>query len=146
MAKPKKIKGIPKTHDQEPVFGGRRGKTFYGMIVTTPAGQQSYLAYRELGNRSRGVFRGRGKKSLVGALKDKTACWAFDLATLNMLKLRDINLLGVFDSLTGDIYMTTMDHFDKHSVPHNFAGIGGGSVQRRLNLTEFSVKRGKIKV
>ncbi len=76
-----------------------------------------------------------------------TAAWALDERDLIRLRLTGVRLVGVKVKETADIYMTDLrNFFDKGQYKMvNFTS-RGGSLQRVLPLTRFTVKTGSVRI
>lgn len=121
----------------------REGRKLYGGFVQFHDGRKCYLAYRSQNE----IFMS-DRKNLSQALKEHVAYWCIDLTTLGNVERRGIEFIGVVDRLSKDIYLTrTSTFFDTTtSEIHNYAGRGGGTLQRRVNLDWFKVRRGRTKL
>lgn len=119
---------------------GIRGRR-YGHIYTWPDGKLVYLAWRK----SEHMFRG-GMRSQTEAIVKGVAAWAIDTATLEILRLKDVEFVGIFVHDVGDIYLTLLDRFqDSKLAPvMDYTGVGaGGSEQRYMAIEHMQRIMGK---
>lgn len=92
------------------------GKRIRGSVYALPDGREVYLAKRV----SNDFFR-NGEKTVSDALRKGKAAWAIDVDHLIQFRLEGIQFVGVHCTDTDDVYLTTLDVFNKHSAYYDFS-------------------------
>ncbi len=114
----------------------------FGAIYELSDGREVYLAWRETFE----IYRS-GLPSLSDAVATGVACWAIDEDTLIRMRIDGVQIIGVLNLATGDIYIAHREHFYD---PAKNGGIDysrrGGAVQRLLPLKHFAVHLGTTKI
>jgi len=109
----------------------KKGKRFYGWFLkNSVTGVVVYIARR----RHKEIFR-TGEATISDAMRKGIACWAIDVETLSLCRIKGVKYVGVKVIDQGSLYLTTLDRFTRASVK-NYAS-RGGSLQRYLELDEF---------
>lgn len=116
-----------------------RGRRFYGVICALSDGREFYLALRSRLE----IFRS-GEPNVNIAEAKGTACWAIDESTLLDLRVANVNLIGVIDYDSNDIYLATRKDWDGAKFMDYTSR--GGALQRYLPVSHFIVKQGKARV
>jgi hypothetical protein len=127
---------------KELVRGGRTNRRLYGGIYELSDGRNVYLAYRW----RKEIFL-NGEKSINAALDKGVACWAMDQDTLFNMRIRMIEIVGVYMRDERNIYITRLENFfdtDKSRIM-NFER-RGGALQRYLPLQYFDMLKGRSKI
>lgn len=115
----------------------RNKRRIYGGIYRLSSGKELYVAYRKQDE----IFRG-GKKTIAEAIQEGVAAWAIDHDTLIRLRMEGVYLIAIQTKETGDLYLTTLDEFNKAPML-NYAS-RGGALQRYLPLDRFIVQLGSV--
>ena len=115
----------------------RNGRRVYGGIFRLSSGKEIYVTFRKQDE----IFRG-GEKTIAEAMQKGIAAWAVDCDTLIRLRIEAVYLIAIQTKETGDLYLTTLEEFNKAPVL-NFAS-RGGAMQRYLPLDKFIVQLGSV--
>jgi hypothetical protein len=118
----------------------KNGRRHYGWFCkNTATGMVVYVARRF----HKEIFRS-GEKTISDAQRKNVACWAIDVETLRMCKIKGAKYVAVWLRENGSLFLAPIERFDDpvNVKTYNFSH-RGGALQRYLPLTQF---RQKLKV
>jgi hypothetical protein len=120
----------------------RKNKRLYGYYYDFADGTRAYFASR----RQSEIYRG-GEATISDAQRSGKAAWALDDETLLAARARGCKIVGVIVKDTGDRYAARIEKwFDRGAVKFINYETKGGSLQRCLALTEFTLVPGEIRL
>lgn len=105
-------------------------------------GKTFYLAWRK----AKEMFRD-GEPTNSDAIRKGKASWALDYDTLIMLRNRKIQIAGVIEKESGDIWLAPVAEFldVTYAAPRDYSRRGGG-VQRYMPTYRFKHRTAAVKI
>ena len=129
---------MPKIINIEPHLVKKRR---FGVFCKQDDGAVIYMAFRKHND----IFTsGKGGKISI-ALRAGEAYWAIDYSTLTLARLKGVKVVAVKLRDTGDLYLTRLENFFNTALARSINySTRGGSMQRCLNVKQFTVIRPSI--